>query len=245
MINSLIIYTQIFSRIRINKAVDPSYLYKGIAFMSLFGFLIGLLEASLYYLFTLIFPIQISFILTLFFDILITGGYHLDALSDTADGLFSSRKKERMLEIMKDSRVGSNGVLALIFYYAIMFFGYHHLSLSLWEQVCFIVSLHLIGKAGLSLQTYKIIYARKDAPFSHFFKGAKTEDIMIGQLVPIIWLVLSFQLKGIIIYSLLLLSAFIYRHFVYQKIDGHTGDTIGAFVQLSHLVLVIGLLVKW
>lgn len=245
MINSLIIYTQIFSRIRINKSVDTKYLYTGIAYLPLFGFLIGLLESVFYYVLTLFLPIQISFVLTTFFDILITGGYHLDALADMADGLFSSRKKERMLEIMKDSRVGSNGVLALIFYYAILFFAFGSLQLSLMKQIYFIVSLSLVGKAGLSLQTYEIEYARKDAPLSHFFKGAKTANILLGQVLPIIWLTACFQVQGIIAYCFILCGAYIYRIFVYHKIDGHTGDTLGAFVEISHLLFILGLLLKW
>ena len=46
--------------------------------------------------------------------ILITGGFHLDGLADTCDGIFSARKRERMLEIMRDSRIGTHGCLALI-----------------------------------------------------------------------------------------------------------------------------------
>lgn len=46
---------------------------------------------------------------------LLTGGFHLDGLADTCDGVFSARRRERMLEIMRDSRLGTHGGLALIF----------------------------------------------------------------------------------------------------------------------------------
>ena len=46
---------------------------------------------------------------------LLTGGFHLDGLADTCDGIFSARRRERMLEIMRDSRLGTHGGLALIF----------------------------------------------------------------------------------------------------------------------------------
>ncbi|MFB0953134.1 MAG: adenosylcobinamide-GDP ribazoletransferase, partial [Aeromonadaceae bacterium] len=45
----------------------------------------------------------------------LTGGFHLDGLADTCDGIFSARTRERMLEIMKDSRLGTHGALGLIF----------------------------------------------------------------------------------------------------------------------------------
>jgi adenosylcobinamide-GDP ribazoletransferase len=46
---------------------------------------------------------------------LLTGGFHLDGLADTCDGVFSARTRERMLEIMRDSRLGTHGGLALVF----------------------------------------------------------------------------------------------------------------------------------
>ena len=48
-------------------------------------------------------------------EFLLTGGLHADGLMDTSDGLFSGRERERKLEIMKDSRVGSFGVVAFVF----------------------------------------------------------------------------------------------------------------------------------
>lgn len=48
---------------------------------------------------------------------LLTGGFHLDGLADTCDGVFSARRRERMLEIMRDSRLGTHGGLALILCY--------------------------------------------------------------------------------------------------------------------------------
>lgn len=55
-------------------------------------------------------PLLVS-ICTLIAWIVITGGFHLDGLMDTCDGIFSGKPRERMLEIMKDSRVGAFGVI--------------------------------------------------------------------------------------------------------------------------------------
>ncbi len=104
MIKALIIYTQFFSRIVIPKAVDISYLRLGLPFLTLFGLLLGLISGGFYFLTSLVLPGMVAWVLTLAFDVLLTGGFHLDALADTADGLFSSRKKERMLEIMKEHK---------------------------------------------------------------------------------------------------------------------------------------------
>ena len=65
--------------------------------------------------------LPLTVIVIILVDIVITGGLHLDGLADTFDGIFSYRSKQKMLEIMKDSRIGSNGVLALILYFLIKF----------------------------------------------------------------------------------------------------------------------------
>ena len=169
MIKALIIYTQFFSRIVIPKAVDISYLRLGLPFLTLFGLLLGLISGGFYFLTSLVLPGMVAWVLTLAFDVLLTGGFHLDALADTADGLFSSRKKERMLEIMKDSRIGSNGVLALILYYALMLVLYPYLPEPRWFIVA---SLTMIGKAGLSLQLYRMTYAREGGGSGNFFSFA-------------------------------------------------------------------------
>lgn len=87
---------------------------KGLAVAPVVGLVIGMLLAGGNYLLQMIFPSGIAAIFTLVLYIALTGGLHLDGLGDTADGLFSNRPREKMLEIMKDSRVGTNAVLALI-----------------------------------------------------------------------------------------------------------------------------------
>ena len=240
MIKALIIYTQFFSRIVIPKAVDISYLRRGLPFLTLFGLLLGLISGGFYFLMSLVLPGMVAWVLTLAFDVLLTGGFHLDALADTADGLFSSRKKERMLEIMKDSRIGSNGVLALILYYALMLVLYPYLPEPRWFIVA---SLTMIGKAGLSLQLYRMTYAREGGGSGNFFSASKTSHILLAQLLPMLLSLLVFSWRGLLAYGLVFLGAIAYRRFVYNKIDGHTGDTLGAYVEIAQLLYLLGLVV--
>ncbi|WP_303974246.1 adenosylcobinamide-GDP ribazoletransferase [Streptococcus merionis] len=240
MIQALILYTQFFSRIVINKEVDISYVRKGIPVITLFGLLLGLLSAGWYYLVQLFLPGRIAWILTLLFDVLLTGGFHLDGLADMADGLFSSRKKERMLEIMKDSRIGSNGVLALILYYSVMIVSYEYLPEPKWLIVAF---LSMIGKAGLALQLYQMTYARESGGSGQFFAGTTVGQIALSQVLPILLSFAAFAQKGLIAYALVFFGAIVYRGFVYKKIDGHTGDTLGAFVEIAQILFIVGLMI--
>lgn len=240
MISALIIYTQFFSRIVIPKAVDLSYVRKGVPILTLFGLLLGLISSLFFVLTSLVLPDTIAWILTLFFDVLLTGGFHLDGLADTADGLFSSRSKERMLEIMKDSRIGSNGVLALIFYYSLMIAMGPYLPQPKWLIVA---SLSMIGKVGLTIQLYKMRYARESGGSGNFFSGTKTSSILLAQIVPLAVLMAGFWLKGLLAYSLVILGTLAFRWFVYQKIDGETGDTLGASVEVAQILFLIGMII--
>ena len=240
MISALIIYTQFFSRIVIPKAVDLSYVRKGVPILTLFGLLLGLISSLFFVLTSLVLPDTIAWILTLFFDVLLTGGFHLDGLADTADGLFSSRSKERMLEIMKDSRIGSNGVLALIFYYGLMIAMEPYLPHPKWLIVA---SLSMIGKVGLTIQLYKMRYARESGGSGNFFSGTNTSAILLAQIVPLAVLMAGFWLKGLLAYSLVILGTLAFRWFVYQKIDGETGDTLGASVEVAQILFLIGMII--
>ena len=62
-----------------------------------------------------IFDPFISAIVITLIEVLTTGGLHIDGLGDTFDAIYSNRDKERILEIMKDSRLGTNSLLAIMF----------------------------------------------------------------------------------------------------------------------------------
>jgi adenosylcobinamide-GDP ribazoletransferase len=78
------------------------------------GLVIGLLVAGFDALLSLVFPPLVCGTLDLLFLIIITGGIHLDGLADAADGILAHRGRERGLEIMRDSRLGTWGAIALI-----------------------------------------------------------------------------------------------------------------------------------
>ncbi|MBF0698450.1 adenosylcobinamide-GDP ribazoletransferase [Streptococcus danieliae] len=240
MIRSLLIYTQFFTRIPVPLTIDLSYIRTGVPFLSLFGLLLGCLWSSLFLLLTSVLPSSLSLVVLLFFDVLLTGGFHMDALADTADGLFSSRKPERMLEIMKDSRMGTNGVLALIFFYLLFVAAFWEQKFIDWQVL---LMLATISKAGLAIQVWKLRDARAHTGSGNFFQGAKGHHIVLAQALPIGLSFYFFQNKGLIAYASFLVGALLYRRFVYRKIGGQTGDTLGAYALLGQLCYLLGLVI--
>lgn len=87
---------------------------KGPPWFPMVGWIIGGILAGAALLLNMLAEPWMTAILLVILEALITGGLHLDGLADSFDGLYSNRDRERILEIMKDSRIGSNGVLSLI-----------------------------------------------------------------------------------------------------------------------------------
>lgn len=246
MIKSLIVYFQFFTRIPIPLAVDEptERIRSGIKVFTLFGLLLGCLEALVFWGLQYLFGPMLAWVMTLFFDVLLTGGFHLDALSDMADGLFSSRKKERMLEIMKDSRVGSNGVLALIFYYGFLFFAFQSLVsvTELATRFLIVLLFQMVGKNGITLLMVKMNYAgATEQGLGYSFTKVKTSDILIAQIFTLVALILTFRTAGILIYFITVCSILLYRSFVISKVEGFNGDTLGAASPLSQVVFLLAL----
>jgi adenosylcobinamide-GDP ribazoletransferase len=109
----------------------------GIMFLPVVGLIISLGLFSLKYALFFASP-YVSGLIMLIFYIWITGGLHIDGLADTFDGIFSGRDRERMFEIMKDSRVGSFGAVSIC--------GKHIGSYindgRSWKELCYGIGFH-------------------------------------------------------------------------------------------------------
>ena len=115
--NTLILAFQLMTRIPIPKAVDVTTqrLCRGVLFWPLIGLVTGAIDALVFAGASWLFSFPVGVMAALFCQLCVTGGFHLDGLCDTADAIYSSRSRQRMLAIMKDSRIGTNGVIAAIF----------------------------------------------------------------------------------------------------------------------------------
>lgn len=113
---SLILMLQFFTRIPLPWQIpfQEGMLARAVIWLPVVGLVIGSLNALAYALGNAMAGPTVGVLLTIGANLFLTGGFHLDGLADTCDGIYSSRKRERMLEIMKDSRLGTNGACALL-----------------------------------------------------------------------------------------------------------------------------------
>ncbi|MBC2331655.1 adenosylcobinamide-GDP ribazoletransferase [Listeria welshimeri] len=243
---TLILLIQFFTRIPIPIAInmDEVNLKKGSALLPVVGLIIGAWNWLVFTLVALVMPLPVAIIAGLFAEIIITGGFHVDALADTADGLFSSRKKERMLEIMKDSRVGANGVIAICFYF--LFYSALFLSVpSAYEIGWLFFVLPIVAKGVTMLLFAKMTYAGSNEGLGSIFLEVPWWPIAISQLFVLFILGLVFSYIGLLAYAGVILFTIIYRTFVYKRIGGMNGDTLGAGGQMGQLVCLFCLVLVW
>lgn len=245
MLKALILYFQFFTAIPLPIAVDePETRFReGIVWFSVAAFLYSLLIGAGFGLLRLVFSVPTALVVTAFLDVFLTNGFHFDALADMADGIFSGQKKERMLEIMKDSRVGANGLLALIFYFLLFIFVGTELLAdfpTLQQEITFIISLYLAGRGAMCYSFHHFKYhSHSKRGLGSILTGISTQKIIITQIIFATLIGLLTELSGIVAYGLVLFFTELYWQFIFRKIDGFNGDTTGAVCLIAQIIYLL------
>lgn len=225
-----------------NAHVQEKELARSMAFFPLVGLVIGLVLAGGYYLFSLFLPKSIVLWLTIGLLALLTRGLHLDGFADTLDGLASGGSKERMLEVMRDSRIGAFGVIGLIF-----LIGGKYLSLDRMSDASIPPSLILMavmGRNSMGLVCFRSPYARSSEGLAKpFTKNLGYPEIAFSLATAFVIAVLVLGMKGIFVFLGTCLFSLGYRFFCIKKLGGVTGDVLGAADELSELICLFLLII--
>ena len=215
---------------------------RSMAFFPLVGLVIGLLSASGYYLFSFLFPKPFALWLTIGLLALLTGGLHLDGLADTVDGLGSGGAREKILEVMRDSRIGAFGVIGLI-----LLMGAKYLALDQMSTRSIPYSLILMavmGRNSMVLVCYRSRYARSQGGLAKpFTENLGLREMAISLISSLGIGLLLMGVKGIVVFFGLGLFSLGYRFFFNWKLGGVTGDILGAANEMSELLCLIILIV--
>lgn len=176
-----------------------------------------------------------------------TGALHEDGMSDVADGFFGGTTRERRLDIMKDSRIGAFGALALVLTVVLRIF----LLASLWQKfspadaaLLFLAS-EAISRTMLVWQWYERPLARLDGLAARYGKpggesALQAVFLTIPLLIPAaLILTVPALLVGVLVAAA---AAFGTGRLSVQKIGGVTGDVLGAIQQICGLGFLTGML---
>ncbi|MEG1209565.1 MAG: adenosylcobinamide-GDP ribazoletransferase [Leclercia sp.] len=176
--------------------------------------------------------------------VLLTGGFHLDGLADTCDGIFSARSRERMLEIMKDSRLGTFGGLALVFAILIKILAVVSLAhLPLREWFALLICAPVAGRAALVLGMYGQRYAREGEGMGSLYIGQvsfrETAITLLGGAIAV-GLIGGLHGLAAILVSYGVIFGLV--QYLRRRLGGQTGDTLGALAETAEMVFLLALL---
>ena len=174
--------------------------------------------------------------------LLVTGCLHEDGLADFFDGFGGGTTRERTLAIMKDSHIGSYGVIGLICYFLLLL-QLHHLPLGL---LCILV---LCGDCWSKFCASQIVnylpYARKeeDSKSKTVYNRMSWHELLAGFLCGLLPFVLLLPIKLWIATLFPLLTFFLLYRLMKRRLQGYTGDCCGATFLLCELSFYLGSLI--
>lgn len=178
--------------------------------------------------------------LALVATVLFTGAMHEDGLADTADGLGGKTQQQR-LEIMRDSRVGTFGVSALVLSFLLRWSALAEIGelADIRTLVIALIVAHAVSRAVLPAFMYLVPPARADGLSTSAGKPP-AQSVAIALGVGILCLLLAFGLKLAMIALLMLaLAALALARVASRQLGGQTGDVLGALQQIAETTLLV------
>lgn len=238
MKDGLILAIQFLTRIPIEKEIEFSQenIRNSMFFYPFVGLLIGGIGALIFYI-SGNFNIEISAFLTIISLIILTGGLHIDGLSDMLDGFLSNKDPDKTLDIMKDSRVGAFGVMGIVLLILGKYIIIKNFTIDMW----LIIPLSIGNSRFLAaIMIARKQTARKGGLGDLFHKSNPKRNILYGGTIYFLILLLidiSYIIPLLVSYIVAELIAF----WSYKKIGGLTGDVYGAIMEITEVVSLITL----
>ncbi len=245
-----------YTRIPCPSFVDhsPDYINKATRYFPLIGWIVGSISFIVYYLSSFLFDATLAVIFSILAGVLTTGAFHEDGLADVFDGFGGGWTKEKILTIMKDSRVGAYGVIALIFSFSLKFYALSSLLSVINIDSVFIIylifiSYHAIARFTAVSIVFTELYAREDEsskakPIAKSYSINEVFGSFIFGLIPIL-LLSYFQWQCIFTLIPLLLLRLYSANYFNKWLGGYTGDCLGAVEQFAELITILSFLVIW
>ncbi len=215
---------------------------KGIVYYPLIGLITGILLYILYCVSGFLFSGMVPFVLVVLGEILITGGFHLDGLADTCDAIYSARDRKRMLEIMRDSRLGTNGAIAVLFDVLLK-----ASFLSIMDSRLLFAAILLYPAAAKMVTPvyFKGRYAREGEGLGNiYFGNVSNKRIFCTVLTGLLILLFFLRVWALIPAAVCLGAGFLFLKYMDAKIGGMTGDTLGAGAEVTEVLFLMTLYIE-
>lgn len=232
---------------------NPNYLNKATRYFPLIGWVVGAISFLFYWLSSFLFDTNIASIIALMAGVLVTGAFHEDGLADVFDGFGGGWTKAKILEIMKDSRVGAYGAIAVFFLLMLKFFGLNSLTtihhFSTHNLLFLFITYHSLARLTAINIVFTAAYSRDDAtskvkPIVKAYTFKEVIGAYFFGLLPLIILAFYNSMYLIVLLPLAVLYFFARRYFI-KWLGGYTGDCLGAVEQMAEVICILTFLALW
>lgn len=240
-----------FTRIPVPRNLEYSseIMNQSQKYYPMIGIVVGLFNAVVLYMLHLILPLDIAMILMMVAGILLTGAFHEDGFIDVCDSFGGGYGKERILTIMKDSRVGAYGAIGIVLLFLLKYVAMKQLAETSLTNFLFVLLIaHSTSRflSGLMIHTHQYVAdidLSKSKPIANKALAGKTLVMGIAvTMLPylyfqnlLVFLVLPFAYVGKV-----------YLGWYFKKhIGGYTGDCLGTVQQVTEMLVYLGFVVLW
>ena len=271
LIREFLLAVQFFTRIPVTGALaewvgfSPAMLRASAAHFPGVGVLVGAVAAGVYALLAALLPDTayaplVAATLSTVVTVLLTGGFHEDGLADVADGLGGSYDKARALEIMKDSRVGAFGsmalVLTLLAKVALVALlgsvdgipdGWDEAPFKAWYVCSALFAGHVVSRTLPLLLIYWLPHvgdsaASKSKPLADQISFRSLLIAFLWCFMALAFVLLALEAIDLIVACSLSFIALLYMHRLFKRrLQGFTGDCLGATQQVCEITFYLGL----
>lgn len=236
---------QFYTRIPISKNVTYSeeILNHSTRYFPFIGWIVGGVGALVAIVLLFVMPPMLAIFLSIIATILLTGAFHEDGFADFCDGFGGGCTREKILSIMKDSRIGTYGTIGLI---GILSFKFLTLcSITQYSLPLMIIVGHSLSRLMPVIVINTTEYSRDDATSKSKPIGKKSTKIdfiiaIVFGLLPSLFIPLKFF---VLIIPMLLVTTFLFRKYIHKMIGGYTGDCLGALQQIAEIEFYLGFVI--
>lgn len=222
--------------VKVKSKVEKNDFGASLLYFPLVGFLIGLLLVLSAFALSS-FPSLLKAAIILIISIIVTGGIHLDGFADTCDGFYGNNPKEKILEIMRDSHIGTMGVAGVV---SILLLKFSLIASfpegSLWKTL---LLMAVFSRWAQVMACFGSSYARQEGKAKYFIEHATKKEFFVGFLFTLALFCVFLKLNGLILFFASLLSAFLFMQYIKKRIGGMTGDTIGGLSEFTEVTVLL------
>ena len=175
--------------------------------------------------------------------ILATGAFHEDGLADSADGIGGAFDIEKKLAIMRDSRIGTYGSVALILIILAKIFALTQVAPA--SVPAFLITAHVVARWSSLPLIYNNIYVREQGTGKPFAATVTIERLVTASVFTLFCAVFCVQLKAIAVVLIAVITVLVSQWYLRRKLGGITGDVLGAVNSITELLIYLTLTAKF